>query len=144
MAAVTFQMPELDLFLKQIEQAAGNIEPALNKALKAVGDQVARDTKSAMASSNLPAGGKYSIGATEQTIITNPSVTWDADGAWIGVGFDQTTGKFSAGTFLIAGTPRMKPDKKLRAIYKDKKYMATLQDALLEELGKSLVARMEG
>ena len=93
-----------------------------------------------MAPSYLPAGGKYSTGKTEATIVDNPQVEWSGSRASIEVGFDF--GKPGAGGFLITGTPKMKPDKELNRMYKGKKYMKQIQDQMSEVVSEAISKAM--
>lgn len=111
-------------------------EDALTKAGKKIGDDTIRGLDKAY----LPAGGKYSHGKTRESVMQNPSVEWKGESASIGVGFDF--GKKGAGGYLITGTPKMKPDKPLHRIYKEKSYMneieKDMQKTIGEYIGKAL------
>ena len=45
--------------LTKLDEVGGNINEIVTKALEEAGKTIADDTHSAMAASNLPAGGKY-------------------------------------------------------------------------------------
>jgi hypothetical protein len=51
-------------------------------------------------------------GRTERSIVENPKVEWQGNIARIPVGFDISKGGLPS-IFLMYGTPRMKPDRKL-------------------------------
>jgi hypothetical protein len=92
------------------------------------------DTVAAMASANLPAGGKYSQGETMASIVRNAKAQKNGVSVEIDIGFDKT--KSGAGGFLITGTPKMRPNYALEKIYGTKKYESTLKkdiDQLLQD-----------
>lgn len=81
----------------------------------------------------LPAKGKYSTGATKESIDKNMTVEWDGMTASIKVGFDFSKSGAKS-IFLMYGTPRMKPVQGLKAaIYgsKTKKEVAEIQEKVL-------------
>lgn len=116
------------------ERARQVVEENLEK----VGERISNDTIEAVQAANLPAGGRYSSGDTEDAVIKKPRVTWDGGVAEIPVGFDFN--KPGAGGWLITGTPKMRPDAALRKIYKGKRYMedrkAELAEAVWDEILK--------
>ena len=111
-----------------IERAQESVE----KHLQEVGKKISEDTIEAVKKGNLPAGGRYSTGDTEEAVVKNPKVTWDGGSAWIPCGFDFS--KPGAGGWLISGTPKMRPDTELRRIYKGKKYMTDRQQELADAI----------
>ena len=69
-------------------------------------------------------------GDTEESLKRNADVTWIGTAAEVEVGFDIDNGGLPS-VFLMYGTPKMKPDRKLyNAIYgaKTKKEIAELQE----------------
>ena len=126
--------------LTKLDEVGGNINEVVTKALEEAGQTIAEDTHKAMAANNLPAGGKYSNGKTEASIVDNPKVEWSGSRASIEVGFDF--GKPGAGGFLITGTPKMKPDKELNRMYKGKKYMKQIQDQMSEVVNEAIAKAM--
>jgi hypothetical protein len=111
--------------LKKLDSVGGNAQSAVNKMLTKAANTIRQDTYAAIDAANLPRQGKYSKGDTEKSIVTDTSVNWEGLTAWIPVGFDFS--KAGAGGYLITGTPRMKPDAALNKMYKQKKYMAQIQ-----------------
>ena len=131
-----------DRLIKQFESIGGDVKPVVEKALKQVGNKIGTDTLSAITKPNLPAGGKYSSGQTENSVIRNPSVVWEGDTtAYIPVGF--VIAKPGAGGFLISGTPKMKPDKELNRMYKGKKYMNEIQKEMSDVVLSAIVEQMQ-
>ena len=127
--------------LRKLDSLGGNVERAVDDALGKAAETIAMSTEAAVDNVNLPAGGKYSIGLTKESIIRNAQVKWDGDTAWVPVGFDFS--KPGAGGFLITGTPRMKPDYELNKIYKQKRYMNLIQKGIEEIILNSIVEKME-
>lgn len=114
--------------LTKLDAVGGDMKPAAEEALKKASERIADDTERAIQKVNLPAHGKYSTGDTEKSIIRNAQVEWNGLVGSVPVGFDFS--KAGAGGYLITGTPKMKPDKELRKIYKGKKYMQELQEKM--------------
>lgn len=95
------------------------------------------------AMNNLPAGGKYSTGATKESIDKSVNVDWQGFTAEIKVGFDFKKSGLKS-IFLMYGTPKMKPVTGLKAaIYgtKTQKQITKLQAEALDEVVKMV---MEG
>lgn len=125
--------------LKQLE---GDVQKAVTDALEQSGETITEDTQDAVSEANLPAGGKYSIGNTADSIV-DPKVTWvGGTMAEMPVGFDY--GKKGAGGFLITGTPRMQPDYALQKIYKRKKYMRDIQQDMMDVVQDYIVDALKG
>lgn len=136
----------MKLYRLEHEKSKGIVEECLTK----VGEKVNEDTRAATAKAYLPAQGHYSLGVTENQVLSGtPRVSWDGGIASIPVGFDFN--KPGAGGYLIAGrkpswtgTPRMAPDKELYNIYRKKTYMNGIQRMLWEELFERIYGAMEG
>lgn len=112
-------------YAEKLDKLGGNLQKVFTDAMEQAAETVQEDTKEAMAKSNLPAGGKYSQGDTEASIIRDAKVVWHGSIGEIGLGFDKT--KPGAGGFLITGTPKMKPNYRLEDIYGRKKYETKLK-----------------
>lgn len=126
--------------LFKLDSLNGNVNETVTKALEEAGKKIGEDTHKAMEKRNLPAGGKYSTGATEKSIVDNPQVEWSGSRASIDVGFDF--GKPGAGGFLITGTPKMQPNKELNRMYKGKKYMKEIQEQMGQTVGEAITKAM--
>lgn len=130
-------------YIAKLDKVGGSnaMKKGVNKALKASKDHVNTQIESAM--NKLPAGGKYSTGATQKSINKDTSVEWSGMTGEIKVGFDfKKSGMKSI--FLMYGTPRMKPIAGLKnAIYgsKTKKEITKVQE---EEVNKVIREIMEG
>lgn len=132
----------LEPLIKKLDSIGGDVKGVVNTALTKAAQTIAESTESAISTANLPEQGKYSTGATKQSIIRDVQVKWDGDTAWVPVGFDFS--KPGAGGYLIKGTPRMKPDYELNKIYKQKRYMNLIQKGMEEIILNSIVEKMEG
>ncbi len=127
--------------IEQLEKLGANIEDVIADAMEQTAETVEVDTVAAMASANLPAGGKYSQGETMASIVRNAKARKNGVSVEIDIGFDKT--KPGAGGFLITGTPKMRPNYALEKIYGSKKYEndlkkdidQLLQDEIKERLG---------
>lgn len=114
--------------IKRLENLGADVKKAVSDALGQAAETIRDDTKEAITSANLPAGGKYSKGDTAKSVIDDTKVNWQGDIAWVPVGFDF--GAPGAGGYLITGTPKMKPDAVLHRMYKQKQYMNFIQDGI--------------
>lgn len=126
----------------KLDRLGADLKKIFTDALEQAGETIGEDTLDAVAEGNLPAGGHYSTGETKEAVITNPAVKWDGMIGSIGVGFDF--GKTGAGSYLITGTPRMKPDKALKQMYKGKRYMREIQKSMIEIFNDEIERRMGG
>lgn len=118
--------------LEKIDALDGNIQKAVSDALGQAAETIKEDTADALSAGNLPAGGKYSLGDTKGSIVSDTSPKWEGMTAWVPVGFDFS--RPGAGGFLISGTPRMAPDYQLQKMYKQKKYMKQIQQDIWDVL----------
>lgn len=123
---------------EELQSLGADLQQVMSRALEEAGKQVQAETEQAMAGSNLPAKGKYSTGATENSINLDPKVKWAGTSGSIGFGFDHD--KPNAGKWLITGTPRMQPDAALAKIYASTKYkndtVKHIREVLQEEINK--------
>ena len=74
---------------------------------------------------------------TMKSLKKDPKVEWNGSTAEIGVGFKISEGGFPS-IFIMYGTPRMQPDKKVyNSIYGNKKKVKELQEGrFAEEIAK--------
>lgn len=74
---------------------------------------------------------------TMKSLKKDPKVEWNGSTAEIGVGFKISEGGFPS-IFIMYGTPRMQPDKKVyNSIYGNKKKVRELQEGIFaEEIAK--------
>lgn len=139
-SAIEIDFGVFEALAEQLENLGADVKECFTEAMEDEGKIVALDTKAAVAAANLPAGGKYSTGETEKTIIMDPKVEWSGSLGVIGLGFDKT--KPGAGGFLITGTPKMKPDYALEKIYGQKKYERDVQKHIMENLQDQIHKRL--
>ena len=130
-----------EVLLKRLDDLGGNVKGAVSDALQQVAETIKEDTIEAVDASNLPAHGRYSSGATKESIIRDTRVRWEGDVGWVPVGFDFS--KPGAGGYLITGTPRMRPDAALNKMYKQKKYMQWLQKGIEDVIMDYITDKME-
>lgn len=123
-------------FAEKLDKLNADLTKIFGDAMEQAAETVQDDVRDAVAAANLPAGGNYSIGKTEASIITDLSVKWSGSLGEVGLGFDKT--QPGAGGFLITGTPRMHPDYKLVDIFRSKKYVKKINEQITQELQDAL------
>lgn len=126
----------------QFAELDGDLKSFFTDQFEQIGETIAEDTIEAVQKSNLPAGGKYSQGDTEKSIIRAPKVTWSGNIGSMPFGFDY--GKPGSGGLLITGTPKMKPDYALEDIYARKKYQNDLTKGISDALAEEIRYTMKG
>lgn len=129
-------------YLHKLEDLEADLKPIVADALEQAAETIEYDTIDAVAKEYLPAGGEYSLGDTEASIVRNAKVKWSGTTAEINVGFDYS--KPGAGGLLITGTPRMRPDTELNKMYKGKRYMKQIQNDMAEVFKSEIEKRMGG
>ena len=130
-----------EVLIEKLDEVQGNVKAAVTDALLQAAETVHDDTVDAMRDEYLPRHGDYSSGDTKKTIVP-AAVEWNGTVASVSVGFDY--GEKGAGGFLISGTPRMDPNRKLEQIYTRKKYMRQLQEDMQEVISDYIEEKMEG
>jgi len=130
-------------YMAKLDEVGGSnaMKRGVEGALKASKQYVNPLIEQAM--NSLPAGGRYSTGATKKSIDKDMTVEWEGMTATIKVGFDfKKSGMTSI--FLMYGTPKHKPVTGLyESIYggKTQREIAKIQG---EELNKVIKRIMEG
>lgn len=133
-------------YMARLDEVGGTdaMKRGVESALKASKSHVNSKISACMAKSNLPAGGKYSVGeGTRKSIDSEMVVFWNGMTAHINVGFDFYESGLKS-IFLMHGTPKMSPVSGLKeAIYgnKTKREIAKLQGEALDKVIKRI---MEG
>ena len=129
MARIKLETEVFEELLKRVEKAAsGDLEKVVEKALKVSAESVTPKLEKGIAR-------HVETGSTKESLRKNTEVKWDANTAYIQVGFDINNGGL-ASVFLIFGTPHMKKDTTLyNALYSKKaiKDRAELQKKTVEE-----------
>lgn len=128
-------------YAEKIDLLGGDLKQIFTEALEDAFETVQADTLAAIDDAYLPAEGEYSQGDTADSVIDDKRVHWSGSVGEISLGFDKT--KKGAGGWLITGTPRMKPDAKLAAIYDSKGYMKRLSYQI-EKVFQAEVKRLMG
>ena len=128
MAKLGIEFDGFEKLIQKLEDVEGAAEQATENALVATHGLVTRNLQSAIAPHRR-------TGETERSLQRNADVTWIGTTAEVEAGFDIENGGLPS-VFLmngteVNGTPRVKPDPKLKnAIYgaKTKKEIAELQE----------------
>lgn len=135
---IGLQVKGFEDYMEKLDKLGGTsvMKQGVEGALKASKEYVNPLISKAMATGNLPAGGKYSEGITKQSIDNSYTVEWEGLTGFIKVGFDfKKSGMTSI--FLMYGTPHHAPVAGLKdAIYgaKTKKQIAKLQGEALTKV----------
>lgn len=123
MAKLGLEFDGFEKLIQKLEEVEGAAEQATEKALVATHGFVTQNLQTAITPHRR-------TGETERSLQRNADVTWIGTTAEVEVGFDIENGGLPS-VFLMYGTPKMKPDRKLyNAIYgaKTKKEIAELQE----------------
>lgn len=139
---LNFSSGIFDELIEKLDGLGGDIKNVVEDALNQAGETIEWDTLDAVNKSNMPAGGIYSTGDTEKSIVRNPQTKWSGQIAEISVGFDYE--KPGAGGYLITGTPRMKPNRALNTMYKGKKYIKQIENDMKDVINDAIIEKMEG
>ncbi|MCM1218128.1 MAG: hypothetical protein NC548_26885 [Lachnospiraceae bacterium] len=112
----------MEEWIESLDKMGADVKKIADRALTETAEKIQADTEAAMQDGFLPAKGKYATGRTKRLVLSDVHVKWEGGKATVNVGFDQT--KPGADIYLITGTPKMKPDRKLNQIFRQKKYMS--------------------
>ncbi len=123
----------------ELDKLGADLQKVFGDIMEKEGAEIADDTVNALSPSFLPRHGQYSHGHTKEAVVMDPKVTWSGMLGEMGLGFDKT--KPGAGGFLITGTPRMQPDRKLAEIYSSKKYEKMIRNKISEQLSDEIKQR---
>lgn len=133
---IGLQFSGFDEMIAKLDELQGDLKKTTEKALQASHDRItpklAKDIEK-----------HKRTGDTEKSLDKDAKVTWEGTTAEIKVGFKISQGGLPS-IFLMYGTPRMKPDKKLyNDIYgpKTKKEIAEIQR---EIFATEIKKKMEG
>lgn len=125
---IGLQFEGFDELSAMLEKLGGDLKATTEKALQDTHDFITPNLHADMAKHK-------KTGKTESSIVDNAKVQWTGTVASIDVGFDLSNGGMPS-IYLMYGTPKMKPDKKLyNDIYgaKTKKDVAELQQKIFTE-----------
>lgn len=113
MAKVAVEFAGFDEVLKKLNKLGADTKQITEDALQKSFDIVTRKAEAAIAKPNLPAGGKFSTGRTEESLTRTLDVTWTGTEASAPVGFNIKKGGLPS-IFMMYGTPRY---IKVQAVY---------------------------
>ena len=110
-----FDTTVLTQYADELERLGGSaaVKRAVESGMKATKQKANQQITAAVQPGNLPAGGRYSTGATADALDTDFNVQWDGNMANLKLGFDLS-GDGLASIFLMYGTPKMRPAAGLR------------------------------
>lgn len=140
---IVFDVSAVQELVEKFESLNGDLKATTTEALQKSKAKVTFNLLSATEKKNYPAKGKYSTGKTRKSIDTSKTVTWEGTRGTISAGFDFEKGGM-ASIYLMYGTPRMKPVKKIyNAIYgtKTRKEITEIQK---DVFAKAIKKKMEG
>ena len=105
-------------------------------------DKIQKETLQAIENQYLPRKGQYrgNPSDTKASVLRDVKPKKSGSALIVNLGFDKT--KPGAGGWLITGTPKMQPDKRLAVIYEGKKYQKNLQQDIETALQKEIDKRM--
>ncbi|MBQ2557556.1 MAG: hypothetical protein II553_00915 [Lachnospiraceae bacterium] len=113
MAKVAVEFAGFDEVLKKLTKLGADTKQITEDALQKSFDIVTKKAEAAIAKPNLPAGGKFSTGRTEESLTRTLDVTWTGTEASAPVGFNIKKGGLPS-IFMMYGTPRY---MKVQAVY---------------------------
>ena len=125
---LTISFDGFEEIMEKLDRATADTKEITERALQKSYDAVTPAIKSAIEPHHL-------TGQTEQSLAENERVEWEGTKAYIKVGFNISTGGL-ASIFLMYGTPRIQPDKKLyNSIYGSatKKKVKKIQEEIFKE-----------
>lgn len=105
MAKLSIEFNGFDEVLKKLNELNADTKNIADEALRKTHEIVTKKAKRAIQKGNLPAHGKYSSGLTEDTLVTEPKITWNGTEGSVKVGFDIYKGGLPS-IFMMYGTPR--------------------------------------
>ena len=105
LAKMKVEFDGFDKVISKLKSLDGDVRKVTEDALRETHSIMTQKAEDAMASSKLPAGGKYSKGGTLNSLVRNAQIEWVGDSASVQIGFDIEHGGL-ASIFLTHGTPR--------------------------------------
>lgn len=138
MARIAVEFAGFDEVLKKLTKLGADTKQITEEALQKSFDIVTKKAEASVAKPNLPAGGKYSTGRTERSLVRALDVTWSGTEATAPVGFNIEKGGLPS-IFMMYGTPRY---MKVQAVY-DAFYGAQTEGEVLNAQKKVFYAAME-
>lgn len=134
-----FDTTALLKYAERLDELGGT--DALQRAAKAgmitAKREINKLVDAAMQKGNLPAGGKYSTGATKESLDESMTVEWSGNVGSLPVGFDMSKSGITH-ILLMHGTPKMAPVAGLKEAIYGKTAKATARKAQEEAIQKVL------
>lgn len=128
---LAFAFEEMAGLAEKLENAGGNLQEAADRALRATHDYITPNLSSGISRHVLS-------GDTKESLDKRGGVVWESElKAHVNIGFNLKEGGLPS-IFLMWGTPKMQPDKKLKGAAfgaKVKREVAAIQR---EEMEKAL------
>jgi len=113
MAKMELEFDGFDDVINRLKKMEGDTKKVSEKALAKTFELVTPKIQSAMAPHN-------DRGITAESIVTSPHIEWAGSVGSVDIGFDIPNGGLPS-VFLMYGTPKMTPDRKLyNAVYGNK------------------------
>lgn len=131
-------------FAGRLDELGGSdaLKRAVTAGMAQAKQEINKQVTSAMQTSNLPAGGKYSTGDTLKSLDKEMAATWNGNVASLPLGFDMAKSGIVS-IVLMYGTPKMRPVPGLvDAIYGKKGKAAALKAQ--KEAMQKIIERLGG
>ena len=138
---IQIDFSNFEAYAEELEDLGADLQSVFTEVMEEEAKAIQADTLTALENANLPAQGEYSIGRTEETVDQKPKVEWSGSIGEVGLGFDKS--KPGAGGFLITGTPKMRPDYALEAIYGRKTYENKVNRNIMKRLQSEIDKRLK-
>lgn len=138
MAKVAVEFAGFDEVLKKLNKLGADTKQITEDALQKSFDIVTKKAEAAIAKPNLPAGGKFSTGRTDESLTRTLEVTWTGTEASAPVGFNIKKGGLPS-IFMMYGTPRY---MKVQAVY-DAFYSSATEGEILNAQREVFFKAME-
>lgn len=137
-------MPKLELnfagfdsVLEQLNKMGEDAQRATDDALREAFKIITRKADNAVQKPNLPAGGKYSTGRSEASLVRDPRIKWNGTTASVDVGFNIKKGGLPT-IFMMYGTPRYMKNVALYDAFYGEQTEAEIYRAVSEIFEKKL------
>lgn len=119
---------------KEFNLSQDDINRIAESALKKLFTMVQREAKEAI-------GPFKRTGRTESSLLKHPHITQMASGVKMPVGFDNDKGGYPA-IFLMYGTPRIKPDRKLWRVFNGKVFEDKIHEVVVETIFDETIGKI--
>ena len=86
---IEFDTDKISDVIERLDKAGADLEKILEEVLQEAAEEITSDTIDALSHANLPAGGKFSTGDTEESVVADPKVEKSGTMLEVAVGFDK-------------------------------------------------------